>query len=86
MATDRARRLEETGFVWEPHRDAWEHMFRVLSSYKDTHGDCNVPDKWPQNRELARWVGKQRQLKRKGDLPKDLIQRLDEIDPVRGPS
>jgi superfamily II DNA or RNA helicase len=79
MSADRVRRLEGVGLVWEPHWDAWEQMFRALSAYKNTHEDCNVPDKWAENSELARWVGKQRQLKRKGKLSKDRLARLDEI-------
>jgi len=33
----------------------------LLKEYKDSHGDCKVPTKYKQNRELGRWVSTQRQ-------------------------
>jgi hypothetical protein len=38
-----------------------------------------VPDSWPENLRLARWVMTQRQMYRKGKLSPDRIQRLEAI-------
>ena len=38
-----------------------------LAAYKAAHGDCNVPRGWAEDPRLARWVTKQRVLKRQLD-------------------
>jgi hypothetical protein len=38
-----------------------------LAAYKEAHGDCNVPRGWAGDPRLARWVTKQRVLKRQLD-------------------
>ena len=35
---------------------SWDEMYGQLIAYKDEHGDCNVPDKNPDNHQLAIWV------------------------------
>ena len=37
----------------------WDELYGELKRYRDEHGDPNVPSRHP-NRELARWVVKQR--------------------------
>jgi hypothetical protein len=70
MSAERAAKLEALGcefakgFVWVTPEDvAWEAQLAQLTAYKVQHGDCNVPDNWPEDPRLGRWVSKQRTLK-----------------------
>jgi hypothetical protein len=79
IGEDKRSRLEALGFDWNPIATAWEYMFAELVHYKKEHGDCNVPQGWPENRKLATWVTTQRQRAKKGRMPDDQRQRLEEI-------
>jgi hypothetical protein len=46
---------------------AWEAQLTRLAAYKKTHGDCNVPQRWAEDRTLGTWVNGQRKCKRKLD-------------------
>jgi hypothetical protein len=52
----------------------WEATLARLAVYKAAHGDCNVPQRWPEDPPLGRWVSKQRVYK----------QPLDRGDPSPG--
>ena len=73
------RRLEEIGFIWDVFDVAWEEMFKRLVAYKNTKGDCNVPNDWSENPTLGNWVCTQRIFRKKGKLDENRIQRLDAI-------
>ena len=60
---DRSQRLDDLGFVWDLQDTGWAEMFTALVAYKQQHGDCNVPVRWPENPALGTWVNKQRQLR-----------------------
>jgi hypothetical protein len=79
LSSERKRRLNAIGFVWDPLDSSWEAMFTELKRYKDEHGDCNVPGDWGENTKLANWVGNQRQLQKKGKLSPERKARLDAI-------
>jgi hypothetical protein len=79
LSSERERRLNAIGFVWDPLDSSWEAMFTELKRYKDEHGDCNVPGDWGENIKLANWVGNQRQLQKKGKLSPERKARLDAI-------
>src|SRR5438067_897432 len=53
---------------------------RHYLDYKREYGNCNIPDKWPENRKLSGWVGNQRQFRKRGVLTPSGIKRLKEID------
>ena len=38
----------------------WDERFGELKRYKERFGDCNVPEGWPENPQLANWVNTQR--------------------------
>ena len=76
LSDERIKRLDELGFVWNPKDAHWERMFAELLCFKDKAGDCAVPDRWPENPELATWVSTLRQQKRRGKLDELHIQRL----------
>jgi hypothetical protein len=67
MTAARAAKLDALGFAWElsekyQKRDdaGWEGRLAKLKAYKQTHGDCNVPQGWAEDPPLGRWVNKQR--------------------------
>jgi superfamily II DNA or RNA helicase len=78
LSEERRQRLEQLGFVWDARGSGWDEGFRYLAIYQKRTGHCRVPalheeDGYP----LGQWVDKQRQ--RKGILPKERRQRLDEL-------
>ena len=91
---DRIQRLEEIGFRWSRGRSeqptkpraatrlpekSWEDFFKELGDHFKNFGDCNVPQDWHVNRPLARWVARQRELRRKNKLPPEQERRLTDI-------
>jgi hypothetical protein len=42
------------------HEAAWEAQFARLAAYKAAHGDCKVPVRWAEDKQLGMWVSKQR--------------------------
>jgi superfamily II DNA or RNA helicase len=57
----------------------WEAMFVELEKYKQTNGNCLVPQSWKGNRRLADWVSDQRVANNKGKLDREKCRRLDEL-------
>ena len=78
LSDDKRFRLDALEFDWGPNTTFWEKMLAELVRYKDVHGDCNVPQKRPDNRKLASWVAKQR-IKR-DTLCEDKRSRLDALE------
>ena len=74
LSLDRIKRLDELGFSWDPHGALWEEMFARLEQYKARFGHCNVPRKWPDDPQLARWIDNQRH--RHSRPSADRVQRL----------
>jgi hypothetical protein len=60
MTDERLTLLEDLGFVWDSHAASWEERWNELSCFRDRHGQCNVPKKYPENPQLAIWVKCQR--------------------------
>lgn len=62
MTEERVVALEEVGFVWAiSHGDSdWTKRISDLKDYRTKHGNCLVPNKYPENPGLGAWVGKQR--------------------------
>ncbi|MCX7591253.1 MAG: helicase associated domain-containing protein [Kiritimatiellae bacterium] len=71
------RELDKLGFVWFPRETEWEEMFAELLAFRKKYGHCLVPETWPKNPKLARWVQSQRQRKRMGKLSRDRMARLE---------
>lgn len=77
LPEEKLLRLNEIGFDWDPRAAQWDEMFNELLSYKEQHGDVNVPDEW--STPLGTWVGKQRASKRSGKLSDDRLHRLADV-------
>lgn len=70
MSAERMQLLESIGFQWKVAEPAvgWDRRFEELVEYRNVHGDCNVPQAWPMNKALGRWVMKQVRRQRAGLL------------------
>jgi hypothetical protein len=60
MALGRKRLFDGLGMDWDPLQTAWNRRYDELRAYKEAHGHCNVPGRWPKNPELGLWVGNAR--------------------------
>ena len=79
IQSDRLKRLEELGFVWNPYGLVWNQRFTELVEYKQKHGHCNVPHGYSANPQLGTWVRNQRTYYKRSKLDAEQIQRLEEI-------
>ena len=78
MSAERKRRLDEIGFAWDPHEQAWEEGFAALTTFKVREGHCLVPALHVEGTfKLGTWVGKQRVDRDK--MPSERAHRLDAI-------
>ncbi|MFQ5714547.1 MAG: Helicase associated domain protein [Candidatus Scalinduaceae bacterium] len=64
--------IEKLGFTWDMR-------YGELIKYKEQFGDCNVPQRWQENKQLATWVDFQRAKYRNGKLSNDRKKRLKDI-------
>ncbi len=85
IPAERRQRLDDIGFVWDPHAALWEAGFAAMQAYKHEHGDCLVPHgfKTAHGFSLGQWVAVQR--KRKASMLAERRQRLDDIGFVWDP-
>jgi len=61
LTKDRVAALSSINFVWEAKvRDPWDMRFSELLDYKSNHRDCLVPQQFPANPQLGKWVQTQR--------------------------
>ncbi|KAJ1639549.1 hypothetical protein T492DRAFT_577550, partial [Pavlovales sp. CCMP2436] len=64
---------------------AWRRMFEQLKGYKQLKGDCIVPEGWPDNPQLAKWVQRQRQEAKnlnEGKKAKIDHERISELEDI----
>jgi hypothetical protein len=80
LADDRVAKLNELGFQWEVlvTEDWWTRYDQLVAYHKD-HGHCNVPSQDEANRQLGKWVSRQRYLNKKGELEDDRVAKLNEL-------
>jgi len=87
MNEERIEKLESLGgWVWVARdRVDWDVRFRELRDYKQDHGNCLVPYRYPANPQLGGWVRTQREqykLKREGKsshMTEKRIKKLDDL-------
>jgi len=88
LTGERIQRLESIGFTWsirpEPVK-TWNRKFQELKVYKNTFGNCMVPQRYQANPQLGTWVHTQRrQYKlmiegKKSSMTRDKAQALDSL-------
>ena len=83
LTEERIKLLSEAGFVWSPQGNSWNDRYNQLVEYKNEHGNCLVPARYPKNQALGTWVVNQRtRLRREGKqtpLTEERIKKLDEV-------
>jgi hypothetical protein len=86
ITRERIKRLNDIGFTWDLKEQAWDKWYGQLQTYKNTHGNCNVPRDRSENKPLGSWASKQRQQKTKFDngdhkakIAPERISRLNAI-------
>ena len=85
LESKRIEALEGIGFEWArptgpPPDDAnWWTRFGELEEYRQQHGDCNVPQHYKANPQLATWVKHQRQRYQHKKLSSERIEALEGI-------
>jgi hypothetical protein len=81
LDVERQARLDSIGFEWGKEeisaQVAWGQRFQQLVEYKQTHGDCKVPNEYSDNPQLSSWVMTQRRNKQTGRLD---VERQAELD------
>ena len=77
LSKERIDALKDIGFEWDPNEAAWRLRFEELKAYKQKNGHCNLPQSEP---ELGKWVNKQRYAYKAGNLSKERIDALNEIN------
>jgi hypothetical protein len=58
----RMEKLESIGFSFNTKNFLWDERFRELVRFKEMMGHVDVPYGWKDNKELSKWVQKQRYL------------------------
>jgi hypothetical protein len=78
LSTERRRRLDELGFIWDAHGASWEEGFAYLRRYKERAGSCRVPQGYKEDGfNLGTWISVQRG--HKNELSRQRRSRLDEL-------
>src|SRR5262245_8105900 len=79
LRRDRLRRLKKLGMESGKTEHRWNKRLAELQAYKERHGHCDVPARWPENKQLAFWVDNQRCWRRRGILKRNRIMRLNQL-------
>ena len=85
LTEERRRALDDIGFVWRSHDEAWMERFNELVEFQRSNGHCDVPNRFPPNPQLSLWVKSQRRhyasnkRGKKTPLSGERIRRLESI-------
>ncbi len=78
LPTERQKKLEDIGFIWDPHTAAWEGQLSGFIKFIEKYNHSNVPKEYPENPALGAWVSKQRKLFNQKRLSAERILRLEQ--------
>ena len=56
----RVAQLDRLDFEEDANEAVWRNRYEELEDYAKLHGDCMVPQKYPEKPELGKWVNDQR--------------------------
>jgi len=80
LEKEQIQALESIGVVWDVTASKWDDMVTLLNQYKKKYGHCRVPQSHKEDgRNLGTWLNTQRQRKRAGTLPSNMIEILEAI-------
>lgn len=79
MTRERAKLLEDNGFVWDAQEAAWQERLRELLTFKKKFGHCAVPVNYSDNPKLGTWVKRQRWLYKLSQQGKPASITVDRI-------
>jgi superfamily II DNA or RNA helicase len=84
LSPERRKQLDDLGFVWDPHKKAWDENLKALITYKKEFGDCMPPATYENKDEVAlgKWVKNQRANK---NLSPERRKQLDDLGFVWDP-
>jgi Helicase associated domain len=73
--------LEKIGFVWAKRKGdvIWNQRYNELLAFYKENGHSDLPCKYKPKPTLGRWVTSQRSMYKRGTLPSDYVQKLDDI-------
>jgi hypothetical protein len=83
MTKERAKALEEIGFVWSLHHSTWSERLEELKEFRGIFTHCNVPSNYHENPLLANWVRSQRcqyKLYQEGKSSQMTAQRIRDLE------
>lgn len=80
LSLDKVELLNRLNFDWNPIETQWQEMYQELKEYYSQYGNCNVPLRYEEKSSLGRWVTKQRQDYKKGELSQDKINLLNQLN------
>jgi hypothetical protein len=85
LSTEHKQRLDNIGFVWDPHAEEWEEGYSKLLRFKEREGHCLVPTEYQlDGLKLGSWVSIQRTAQDR--MTSERKQRLDDIGFVWDPN
>jgi hypothetical protein len=82
LDADRVRRLEELpGWVWNPHKAAWEKAYSRVEAFLTREGHALVGVQYVDDDgfKLGQWVSNQRTAYKAGRLPETRVARLEAL-------
>ena len=87
LADDQIARLDELGMVWDGKRQlAWERAFSAAQRYWEQTGNLDIPEHYQTEDgfRLGKWLSRQRDLVKNGELSEERKTRLEKIGMIWG--
>lgn len=66
LTPDRIEQLDDLGIDWDPLESKWQWNFHALAMFSARFGHCQVPVEYEDDHQLAVWVRKQKDAKKRG--------------------
>ena len=81
LSPDRVAALDALGMIWEPHEVSWGRALAAARTYREGHGDLQVPYSFvtADGFRLGEWLGGRRVDRNRGWLSPKRIHALDAL-------